>query len=436
MAKLWDKKDDHRDPELAKKAEEFTVGNDYELDQYLIPHDVRASKVHARGLKRIGILSEDELGELVQALDQINELWEDDKFEIKREDEDGHTAIENYLIGEVGETGKKIHTGRSRNDQVLTALRLYERDQLELIWNRAMKVARGFLDFAETHEYSPMPGYTHTQRAMLSSVGLWASSFAERIAMSLEYLPGIYRNVNRCPLGTAAGYGVSFELPREFISDELGFDGPIISSMTAQHTRGRLEAELLSGLLPLSESLSQFAGDLVWYTSREFDFFEVAAELCTGSSIMPQKKNVDTAEILRARHAELEGALSQLKNVTRNLTSGYHRDLQLTKEPVIKGLNALKDMLEMGHLLIRNISPKEGNLRAACTPELFAADAVNEKVKQGKSFRDAYREVAGNLDELKAVDPVENLRSKTHLGAPGNPGCKQIRDRLQQLELS
>ncbi len=435
MAKLWDKNDSGRNEELVRKVEAFTVGNDYLLDQQIIPYDVKASKVHARGLERIGILTEEESGQLQDALDEIYEQWERDSFTIKREDEDGHTAIENFLTRKLGSVGKKIHAGRSRNDQVVTALRLFERDRLERIWEQARELAGAFLEFAEVHRNLPMPGYTHTQRAMLSSVGLWAGSYAEKIIMSLEYLPGLYRNVNRCPLGTAAGFGVNLDLPRAFVADELGFDGPVIGSMTAQQTRGRLEAELLSGLMPLSETTAQFANDLVWYTTKEFDFFEVADELCTGSSIMPQKKNLDTAEIMRGRHAELEGQLTQLKHITRNLTSGYHRDLQLTKEPILKGLTSLEETLEMATLLIRHIVPKPDQLRSACTPEIFAVDRANDQVKEGATFRDAYRNVADQLDRLQEVDPDENLQSKTHLGAPGNPGIREIRKRLEQLTL-
>ena len=435
MGKLWKKSDSNGNKELSKKVEAFTVGKDYILDQELIPYDVQASKVHAEALERIGILEGNEFEQLVNTLEEIRQLWEKAEFEISVEDEDGHTAIENYLVKQLGELGKKIHTGRSRNDQVLTALRLYERDRIEHIWKLAHDLARSFLNFAEEYSDIPMPGYTHTQRAMLSSVGLWAAAIGERLVMALEYVPPIYRNVNWCPLGTAAGYGVNFELPREFVADRLGFEGPIIGSMTAQHTRGRLEAEILSGLLPISDMLSQFSHDLIWYTSREFDFFEVADELCTGSSIMPQKKNLDSAEILRSRHAQLEGNITQLRQVTRNLTSGYHRDLQLTKEPVMKGLKNLEEMLEMGHLLITHITPKPDNLRKACTPEMFAADLANEKVKQGMPFREAYREIAENLDQLKDVDIDENLKSKKHLGATGDPGIDYIRERLFLLSL-
>lgn len=429
--KIWQKNNHNKKNNLTKLVEKFTVGKDYLLDQKLVPYDILASKAHAEGLEKIGILNKDEVNKLKNALDEILKLWEKGKFQITLENEDCHTAIENFLIEKCGDLGKKIHTGRSRNDQILVAVRLFTRENLNTIITQTKSLANSFLDFAKKYEFIPMPGYTHTQRAMLSSLGMWAGSFAEMLILNLETLKAAQKNVNQCPLGSAAGFGVNFDLPREFVAEKLGFDSPIIISVTAQNTRGKIEADVLSALVSLSATLAHFSNDLVLFTSSEFDFFDVDKALTTGSSIMPQKKNLDPAELIRAKYSQTLSYEFCLRDLTKNLISGYHRDLQISKEPLFGGLENTLDMLEMTQALIENIVPKESNLRKKCTPELFAADAANDLVKKGMSFRDAYKKVGNNLDNLKEVNLDKNLRSKKHLGATGNLGLEKLEVKLK-----
>lgn len=458
--KIWQKTNNTENSDLQKLVENFTVGEDYLLDQALIPYDVQASIAHAEGLESIGILTKDELNQLINVLKEISELHKAGSFEIKREDEDGHTAIENYLIDKLGDTGKKIHTGRSRNDQVLCAIRLWERDQLDQIFELNKKLAQNFLSFAQKYEFVPMPGFTHTQCAMPMSVGMWAGSLAEMLILNSIELKNFRQIINRSPLGSAAGFGVGFDLPRDEIAKELGFDDCLIISLTSQNTRGKIEADLVSHLVSLSSTLAHFANDLVWWTSSEFGYFQADEALTTGSSIMPQKKNVDPAELLRASHSQMLGYEQQLRTLTLNLISGYHRDLQLSKPSVMKACELSQSMLIMTSALIQHLEPNEDKMRAAFSPEIFAADQANALVKEGMTFRDAYREVGqrlnptqpplvrvgvnqslpeqgellktredalGHKGDLEGFDLDQNLKSKTHLGATGNL-------RLERLE--
>ncbi len=429
--KIWQKSASNKDNKITKIVEKFTVGIDYILDQKLIPYDISASIAHAKGLVKIGILNDDEFSILEKTFNEILNLRKKDKFDITPQDEDCHTAIENYLIKQCGDLGKKIHTGRSRNDQVLVAVRLFTKEQLNKIIDQSKVLAQIFLNFAKKYEYIPMPGYTHTQRAMLSSVGMWAGSFAEMIILNLEMIKASQKNVNKCPLGSAAGFGVNFDLPREFIAKELGFNEPLIISVTSQNTRGKIEADVISSLVSLCATLAHFANDLVLFSSAEFDFFDINNALTTGSSIMPQKKNLDPAEIIRAKYSQILSYEFCLRDLTKNLISGYHRDLQISKEPLFNGLETTLDILEMAQVLIENITPKKENLRSKCTPELFAADAANQMVKSGKTFRDAYQEIGNNLNKLKSVDIDKNLKSKKHLGATGNLGLDLLQNKLK-----
>ena len=432
MKKLW-QTSNGSPTKPAQFVERFTVGNDFELDITLLPYDILGSKAHAKGLHKIGVLTQKELERLLSGLDEILNLWEEDRFTIDPAQEDGHTAIEQYLTEQYGDIGKKIHTGRSRNDQVLTAMRLYEKAELEQVLESVKDLAYQFLGFAKDYEFLPMPGYTHTQPAMLSSVGMWAGAFAEMLTLNMNGLKSACEMVDYCPLGSAAGFGVNFDLPREFVSDELGFKAPLTIAMTAQNTRGKIEADVVHALSSVTETITQFASDILLYTSREFNFFEVQSFLTTGSSIMPQKKNVDIAELMRGKQSEMNSLEFQLKQLTYRLTSGYQRDLQLTKEPVLKAFTISKEMIQAAGLLIDNLHPNEQEMRSKCYAELLAADRANELVKQGMPFRDAYHKVAGQLDRLKEEDIDEIIRDRTHLGSTGNLGLEKIEERLKSL---
>lgn len=433
MAKIW-QKGELESSEISNFVEKFTVGKDYILDLQLLPYDLKASKVHALVLAKIGILTDEEVVKIHKSLDEILEIWQAGEFKITVQHEDMHTAIEEYLTQNLGDLGKKIHTGRSRNDQVLVAVRLFCKDKINELLKETQNLARIFIKFAREYEFMPMPGYTHTQRAMLMSIGMWAGSFAEMLIINTKSLQNIKNNIDYCPLGTAAGFGVNIDLPREFIAQELGFKEPLTIAISAQNLRGKVENQIVAGFVDLAATLAHFATDLVMFTSSEFDFFDPDNALCTGSSIMPQKKNLDSAELLRARFSKLLGAEVMLRDITRGLISGYHRDLQLSKEPLLESFADIFDMVKMAELLITNIVPKEENLREKCTPELFAADRANDLVtKEGMTFRDAYRKVGNNLNKLKNINLDENLKTKKHLGATGNLGLEILEKRLDEL---
>ena len=431
MSKLWQNKESGKLKPAIKKMEAFTVGNDYILDQVLVPYDLAASKVHAEALHDAGVLSRNELDKLIRALNKIREIWKKGEFEIRIEDEDMHTAIELYLTEKLGDLGKKIHTGRSRNDQVLTAMRLYEKEKLEGIVNELKKTAGLLLDFAEQNQNIPMPGFTHTRKAMLSSVAQWAGGYAELMIMQADASTGVQSLINRSPLGTAAGFGTTFPINREAESQKLGFASPIACAATAQLSRGWVELQLVQYLYGITAILNRFASDIILYTGEAYRFFELDAAICTGSSIMPQKKNPDLAELLRARHSLVAGYSGTLQMVTANLTGGYHRDLQLTKEPVIKSFENTFEMLEAAQLLIENMQANQNTLEEACTSELFAAEAANKLVKdEGISFREAYHQLKENPELVSEISIGDLMNGFTQLGSPGNPGIAELKAQL------
>jgi argininosuccinate lyase len=432
MSKLWQKSSTDTRSEAAKKTESFTVGNDYILDLELVPYDVRGSEVHAKALQKAGIISVEEFGMLKKGLRKIQEAWNKGEFRIRVEDEDMHTAIENFLTDELGELGKKIHTGRSRNDQVLTALRLYEKESLGSILDQVKTCAGLLIDFGEKFEKIPMPGFTHTRKAMPCSVALWAGGFAEMLILQGQAAKGVFCLVDKSPLGTAAGFGTTFNIDREYEAKELGFDGPLVCSTTAQLSRGWIELQVVQFLAGITAVLNRLSSDLIQYSSEAYGYFDLDEVVCTGSSIMPQKKNPDVAELLRGGHSELIGYCATLQSVTQNLISGYHRDLQLTKEPIIKAFQKTEQLLDAACLLIENVKPNEEKCRNACTAEIFAADRANRMVMdEGISFREAYQRVGNNPDEGTETDLDGFLKNYTHLGAPGNAGLSKLKSMMK-----
>ena len=435
MSKLWETRDHTNNSEAAKKVEAFTVGNDYELDQTLVPYDIQASVVHAEALNRAGILNNEELEKLTAALSEIKDIWEDGQFEILREHEDMHTAIEVHLTEKLGDLGKKIHTGRSRNDQVLTAVRLYEKDQLSNITRSLYSLIKTLIEFGTEHDSVPLPGFTHTRKAMLSSVPLWAGGYAELLLMQLEAKSGIFSLIDRSPLGTAAGYGTTLPIDREKEAADLEFGQPMVCSTTAQLSRGWVETQLVQYMSGITSVLSRLATDIITYSSESYRFFTLDDVVCTGSSIMPQKRNPDVAELIRGKHAEQIGLQATLQSVSMNLVSGYHRDLQLTKEPVIRSFHSAGQALEMAELLIESITINASETEKACTQELFAAEAAYQIVKnEGLSFRDAYKKVKENPDKIPAYSAREFLNEFTHLGSPGNAGLAVLNTQLDRLK--
>lgn len=427
---LWKPSSSQTPDSVRDKIHAFTAGEDYLLDRELLPWDVRASMAHAKGLVKAGLLSAEEGDALIGGLSEILKLWKAGDFTVLPEQEDCHTAIEAKLTEMLGETGKKIHTGRSRNDQVLAAMRLYELHALAEIRNKAQKLGGQFLVLAERGENLPMPGYTHTQPAMLSSAGMWAAAFAELLYFDLMQLEAVERLLDHSPLGTAAGYGVNLPLERDFVAQEAGFGQLLINPIAAQNSRAKMEIALVNALESLAGTLGQFATDCVTYASNSFGFFALDDALCTGSSIMPQKKNPDSAELLRASAGELTGLGAGLRAVSRNLGSGYHRDMQLTKKYAMQALRLTSQLLEVAQLIAEGLHFKADNMAAACGPELFAADHANELVRRGMSFREAYFEVKSKLESLEVPDLHAALRAKSHRGGTGNLDLESMRKRL------
>ena len=424
--KLWQK-----DYKLNREIEKFTVGNDYLLDKNLIKYDVYGSIAHAMMLNKIGILAKSELKKLKSSLKEILKLSENNKFGIRQEDEDVHTAIENYLTKKLGALGRKIHTARSRNDQVLADLRLYSKDKLLIVQKLVLELAYALAAAAEKYRNIPMPGYTHSRKAMPSSVGLYFGSFAESMADNLEVLDEAYELNDQSPLGSGAGYGLPLDVDRKMTSDLLGFKKVQNNSLYVQNSRGKLESVSIFALGNVMSDLARLSNDLVLFSMGEFGFFSLPDEFCTGSSIMPQKKNPDVFELIRAKAAKVDSNLYFVKSVLSKLQSGYSRDLQLTKEALMESAETTISALEIFRTVIEKIKVDKEKCIEACTKELFATEHAYGLVKKGASFRDAYKETAKKLENLPEIDAVKNILSKKHLGATGNLGLSSLKKEIK-----
>jgi argininosuccinate lyase len=394
--KLWQKQYD-----LNSAIEAFTVGNDYLLDQELVPFDCQASKAHARMLGKIGVLTKSEVTDLLRGLDQILELHRQSQFAIRREDEDCHTAIENYLTQNIGAAGQKIHTGRSRNDQVLTALRLYCKAKLAEITEAVRSTQEAVSAFAAQNGSVVVPGYTHTRKAMPSSVAMWAGALQDALTDDLDMLNCAMKLIDQNPLGSGAGYGVPLALDKQMTTDELNFARVQKNPVYAQLSRGKFEGFALSALSQIMYDLNRFAADLILFTMPDFGYFNLPEEFLTGSSIMPQKKNPDVLELLRAKYHEVFASEMQVRNTAVNLISGYHRDLQITKEAVMRGFNTTLVSVQIAALVFRNLSVNPAKCQAAMSDELFATAKVYELVEKGIPFREAYRIIAQQFGEKR-----------------------------------
>jgi argininosuccinate lyase len=432
MAKLWQKNYD-----LNSLIEQFTVGDDYVLDLSIVPSDCLASIAHAMMLNSIGILSQVELDALVTELGNILRLHKEKKFTIDIKDEDCHTAIENHLVSKLGDAGKKIHTGRSRNDQVIAALRVFGRSFLLEYRKSILSLARSLISFAKRNEAVPMPGRTHMQIAMPSSVGLWAGAFAEELLDDLTLVETAYALVNTSPLGSAASYGVSLPINREMVAHLLGFSKVQNNVLYVNNSRGKYESIVLDAIEQVSLTLGKLAQDTIFFSLPELGYFSLPQELCTGSSIMPQKKNPDGLELVRAKAGTVSGYAAQVKNIIRSLPSGYNRDFQETKRPFILGLVTGFECVVVTNLTIDKLIVNKEKLASSFTPDIFATDAAYDLVKQGKAFRDAYKEIGLSLDKLGSYDPVRAIMAKTSTGMTGNLGLEKnmaiCEERMKQL---
>jgi len=389
MKKLWQKQNEKLDPFI----EEFETKDDLIMDQKLIPYDIEGSIAHAKGLLKIGILTQQELEKLLLGLFEISKLYEEGEFILEPGDEDMHTKIENFLTEKYGEVGKKIHTGRSRNDQVLTALRLFEKAELKKIQSEINSLIDSFKSFDKQYGQIPMPGYTHMQKAMPSSIKMWAGSFIAALVDDLEVITAAYDLIDQSPLGSGAGYGLPIELDKNYTAELLGFNKVQSNPIYAQSSRGKFEGFILSVLIQTLLTINKFASDVMQFSTQEFGFFEASSSVTTGSSIMPQKKNVDLAELLRSKVHVVLGNHTQIVSMSSNLISGYNRDLQDMKKPLTESLETTLNSLKAAKILIGNIKPQEEKLKSAMTPELFATEKALDLVKNGENFRDAYKKV-------------------------------------------
>jgi argininosuccinate lyase len=434
MKPLWKKSWTDTDDEVLA----FTVGNDPELDQQLIPFDIIGSIAHAKGLHRIGLLSEQVCADLCRTLSALHHAHETGAFRIEAGEEDMHTAIERALTEELGDAGKRIHIGRSRNDQVLTALRLYMKTSLLDLMAAVFELAKTACKEGEKYRRMLMPGYTHMQRAMPATVGFWYASFAEAWADALAAGQALFQRLDRSPLGAAAGFGVPLPLDRPFTAALMGFGAVHVNAAAVQNSRGRLEGALLSWIVEVGRDIEKLSWDLLLFSSAEFGFVAIPESLVTGSSIMPQKKNPDIIELLRASPGVVRGCRDEVERIIEKLPSNYHRDFQLTKDPLMRGVTQGMRQLGIAKKLIQNLAWRPDSLRRACSTELFATHRAVELTKSGLPFRDAYGQAAVELKEGDTngwcYSDDEIINGLGHLGAPGNPGLDEAAGRVTSVE--
>jgi argininosuccinate lyase len=421
-------------PGMDRVIADFTAGEDIVWDRVLFPHDVRATAAHVRGLQRIGILTAQDSERLCDLLDQLLEEFTAGRFILDERFEDGHSAIEAYLGQAAGALGARVHTGRSRNDQVAVATRLFMLECLGQIAELASAIGRACLEQAEVNAQVPMPGYTHLQRAVPSSIGLWMGGFAEAFADDVEFTCGVMDVLDACPLGTAAGYGVNLRLDREGVAAELGFSRLQINPMAVQNARGKYELMCLQAALQAMLDVRRLAWDLSLFTTAEFGFVRLPEKYTTGSSIMPNKANPDVVELLRGRAAMVEGAMVEIQSVL-SLPSGYQRDLQLTKAPLIRGLHSAVQALSVLPALIGGLEFNRERMLAAITTDMFATDMALEQAAAGVPFRQAYLEVKRQLETLPQRDVGQCLEQRVSPGGCADLQLKSIGARLDALRV-
>ncbi len=429
--KLWQKEDGMRKSDLLKKVEEFTIGSDKHWDLYLAKYDVEGSLAHAKMLHSIGLLTDSEYASVQKGLTRIMEEIHQNKFVIEDGVEDVHSQIELLLTKYIGEAGKKIHTGRSRNDQSLLDIKLFIRHELLVIAEKMKGLFELLQRLSEQHKDVLMPGYTHMQVAMPSSFGLWFGAYAESLTDDLEMLIAAYHVANRNPLGSGAGYGSSFPLDRENTTESLGFESMNYNVVYAQMTRGKTEKIAAMALSTLAGTLAKLSADVCLYMSQNFGFISFPDELTTGSSIMPHKKNPDVFELIRAKCNIIQALPNTLTLLTSNLTSGYHRDMQLTKECLFPAIFDLESCIDVTVLMLQHINVKDNLLDDERYKYLFSVEKVNELVLSGIPFREAYR-IIGKEIESGNFTPYKNIKH-THEGSIGNLCNDKIAERFSRL---
>lgn len=423
--KLWEK-----GIPTDQKVDYFTVGNDRELDTVLAKYDVLGSIAQAKMLEKVGLITSEEKLSLVQTLNEILADIEKGDFKIENDFEDVHSKIEFLLTEKVGDAGKKIHTARSRNDQVLVDMNLYLKEELFQIKEETRKLFDLLMELAEKYKNILLPGYTHFQIAMPSSFGLWFSAYAESLIDDVILMNAALKIVDQNPLGSAAGYGSSFPIDRTFTTKELGFKTLKYNSVAAQMSRGKSEKSTAFALCSLAGTLSKLSMDVTLYMSQNFNFLSLPPHLTTGSSIMPHKKNPDVFELIRGKCNKIQALPYELTLITNNLPSGYHRDLQLLKEGIIPGIQTIKSCLDMAHYSLKDIKVKDNILDDPKYDYLFTVDALNELVSQGIPFRDAYKIIGEQVEKGTFHSPKKTTH--THEGSINNLCLEEIKKKMNE----
>ncbi len=434
MGTLWSK-----GTQATQLVDEFTVSNDRVLDMRLAKHDVMGSKAHIKMLCSIGLLEREEEEILQKGLDEILEEIERGEFKLGEDVEDIHSQVEFLLTKRFGEIGKKIHSGRSRNDQVLVDLKLFLREEVEIFRDEIVELFNTLQQLSEKYKNVLLPGYTHAQIAMPSSFGMWFGAYAEALVDDMHMLKGAYNVVNQNPLGSAAGYGSSFPLDRDMTTSILGFKTLNYNSVAAQLSRGKSEKAVAGALGQLALTLNKFAADCCMYMCPNFGFISFPDEFTTGSSIMPHKKNPDVWEILRGKCNRIQSLQNEISLMTTNMVHGYHRDYQLLKDVLFPGLELMHSCLFMAKYMLENISVKEDILNDKKYEYLFTVEEVNKRVLEGMPFREAYKSVGIEANEGKfhysgfegGLPSVEKLHH-THKGSIGNLCTEEIKKKMEE----
>jgi argininosuccinate lyase len=424
--KIWNQSSKDNDSAI----DYFLSSEDIVLDQELFLYDIKASIAHAHELQAVNILTKSETKKIIASLKKLAKLFQTKKFKLTSKYEDCHSAIEQYLTKELGSVGKKIHTGRSRNDQVMVAMRLYARAKLDDLQSINLRIAQSFLDKAEKHSSDPMPGYTHLQRAMPSSWGLWFGAFAESFLDNIDLLNNAQSWMNINPLGTAAGYGVNLPIKRDISTKELGFKRKQLNSLYVQNSRGKFELELIGALKQPMLDVRKFSWDMSMFLTQEFNLLTIPSKYLTGSSIMPNKSNPDVIEIMRANYSVIAGYYSELENLI-SLPSGYHRDLQLTKRSLIHSFHCVSKTLELVPNLIKSIAVDVKRSAEFIDQDMMMTDRAYDLVQSGMPFREAYINVKSNKDSV--LTSKTSSRNNSSHGSPYNLDLKALKSRLKKL---
>lgn len=427
IMKLWQK-----NTSVNNQVEVFTVGQDREMDLFLASFDVLGSLAHTRMLNSIGLLTDEDLALVQKELKNIYQEIADGKFIIEEGVEDVHSQVEMLLTQRIGDAGKKIHSGRSRNDQVLVDLKLFFRSQIQEMVASTKELFDLLIELADKHKDKLLPGYTHLQIAMPSSFGLWFGAYAESLIDDLELMLGAFKVVNKNPLGSAAGYGSSFPLNRQMTTDLLGFNSLNYNVVYAQMGRGKTERILAQAMSSIAATLNRLAMDACLYMNQNFGFISFPDELTTGSSIMPHKKNPDVWELMRGRSNQLQALPAQIAMLTTNLPSGYFRDMQLLKEALFPAFNNLMSCLDMAKLMLKNIRIKDNILEDDKYAYLFSVEVVNQLVLQGVPFREAYKKVGLDIEAGKFE--TDRKVNHTHEGSIGNLNLKEVKALMDDLQ--